>query len=236
LPACNWPRFPCWDIKTLRLHPILHRQPPFRAGLSDSRSAGTAAGNCPRTSPEAAPGALLTGPVVSPLVIFDDERILVVADDRMAECCYSVTTDSEASQFSGSGSWMARSLRILIVDDRLRARQSLKAVVTTWLHIDDVQEAETGAQAVARVEEWLPDVILMDARMPGMDGIEATRLIKARWPNTRVIVLSIYSEYRQDALAAGADAFIGKAEPPEHLLQTLSSLADTTLTNSSSLT
>jgi CheY-like chemotaxis protein len=152
----------------------------------------------------------------------------------MEECCYSVTTDREASQFSGLGNWMARSLRILIVDDQLRARQSLKAVVTTWLHIDNVLEAETGAQAISRVEEWLPDVILMDARMPGMDGIEATRLIKARWPNVRVIVLSIYSEYRQDALAAGADIFIGKAEPPEHLLQTLSSLADATATNSSS--
>ena len=131
---------------------------------------------------------------------------------------------------------MARSLRILIVDDQLRARQSLKAVVKTWLHIDNVLEAETGAQAIRRIEEWLPDVVLMDARMPGMDGIAATRLIKARWPKIRVIVLSIYSEYQQDALSAGADIFIGKAEPPEHLLQTLSSIAGDTADHSTSLT
>ncbi len=123
---------------------------------------------------------------------------------------------------------MARSLRVLIADDQLRARQSLKAVVTSWLHMDQVMEAETGAQAVSRTEEWLPDVILMDARMPVMDGIEATRLIKTRWPNIRVIVLSIYSEYRQEALAAGADMFLGKAEPPEHLLTMLASIADAT--------
>ena len=126
---------------------------------------------------------------------------------------------------------MARSLRILIADDQLRARQSLKAVVTSWLHMDQVMEAETGAQAVSRTEEWLPDVILMDARMPVMDGIEATRLIKTRWPNIRVIVLSIYSEYRQEALAAGADMFLGKAEPPEQLLTMLSSIADAAASN-----
>ncbi len=131
---------------------------------------------------------------------------------------------------------MANSLRILIVDDQLRARQSLKAVVTTWLQIDQIMEAKTGEQAMTRVEEWLPHVVLMDARMPVMDGIEATRRIKARWPKIKVIVLSIYAEYRKDALAAGADLFIGKAEPPEHLLTALSSIADATGTNCPSLT
>ena len=121
---------------------------------------------------------------------------------------------------------MGRSLRILIVDDQPRARQSLKAVVTTWLHIEKVREAETGAQAISCVEEWLPDLILMDARMPVMDGIEVTRLVKKRWPSVKVVVLSIYPEYRAEALAAGADMFLGKAEPPERLLAMLSSIAD----------
>jgi CheY-like chemotaxis protein len=125
---------------------------------------------------------------------------------------------------------MARSLRILIVDNQLRARQSLKAVVTTWLHTDTVTEAETGVEAIRCAGEWAPDVILMDARMPVMDGIAATRLIKARWPKIKVIVLSIYSEYRQAALAAGADTFIGKAEPPENLLNTLSLIAQAATT------
>ncbi len=123
---------------------------------------------------------------------------------------------------------MPRSLRILVADDQPRARQSLKAVVTTWLHMNQIMEAETGAQAIRCAEEWQPDIVLMDARMPVMDGIEATRLIKARWPNIHVVVLSIYSEYRHDALAAGADMFLGKAEPPERLLTMLSSIADAT--------
>ena len=121
---------------------------------------------------------------------------------------------------------MGRSLRILIVDDQPRARQSLKAVVTAWLHIEKVREAETAAQAISCVEEWLPDLILMDARMPDMDGIEATRLVKTRWPGVKVVVLSIYPEYRYEALAAGADMFLGKDEPPERLLAMLSSIAD----------
>ncbi len=120
---------------------------------------------------------------------------------------------------------MARSLRILIADDQLRARTSLKAVVTTWLRVAEVAEAQTGAEAVRRVEERLPDVILMDARMPEMDGIQATSLIKAKWPDVHVIVLSIYPEYREPALAAGADAFLGKADPPEQLLDALSTIA-----------
>jgi DNA-binding NarL/FixJ family response regulator len=120
---------------------------------------------------------------------------------------------------------MARSLRILIADDQLRARQSLKAVVTTWLQVQKVAEAQTGAEAIHGVEEWAPDVILMDARMPELDGIQATRLIKARWPGIQVIVLSIYPEYRADALAAGADLFLSKADPPEHLLQALKKMA-----------
>ncbi len=131
---------------------------------------------------------------------------------------------------------MPRSLRILVADDQPRARQSLKAVVTTWLNMNQIMEAETGAQAVSCTETWLPDVVLMDARMPIMDGIEATRQIKTRWPNIRVIVLSIYSEYRQDALAAGADMFLGKAEPPERLLTMLSSIAGAAESDQSALT
>ncbi len=120
---------------------------------------------------------------------------------------------------------MARPLHILIVDDQPRARQSLAAVLQSWLHPAAIIEAETGEEAISRTEQSQPDVILMDARMPVMDGIEATRLIKTKWPGTHVIVLSIYPEYRLDALAAGADMFFGKAEPPEHLLTSLASMA-----------
>jgi DNA-binding NarL/FixJ family response regulator len=60
------------------------------------------------------------------------------------------------------------------------------------------------------VEKRRPDVVLMNARMPVMDGVEASRLIKERWPEIRVVVLTIHAAYRATALTAGADAFLIK--------------------------
>ncbi len=120
---------------------------------------------------------------------------------------------------------MVGQLKILIVDDQPRARASLKVLVTTWLHHAQVSEAETGAQAVSQADQFRPDIVLMDARMPELGGVEATRHIKAKWPEMRVIVLSMYPDYRADALAAGADAFLGKGEPPERLHQALTAAA-----------
>jgi len=119
---------------------------------------------------------------------------------------------------------MARHMQILIVDDQPRARQSLKALLATWPQVKEIREAANGQEAVHLVEESRPDVVLMDVRMPEMDGLEATRLIKARWPQVKVIVLSMYADYMADALAAGADAFVSKGEPPERLLATLAAV------------
>ena len=71
------------------------------------------------------------------------------------------------------------------------------------------------------VEEFQPDVILMDARMPRMNGPEATRLIKAKWPQIKIIILSVFTDYQALALAAGADGFVGKSDPLEKLRQIL---------------
>jgi YesN/AraC family two-component response regulator len=107
------------------------------------------------------------------------------------------------------------------VDDQPRARQSLKTLLATWRQAKEVREAANGQQAVQLVEEAQPDIVLMDARMPEMDGLQATRLIKAKWPQVKVILLSMYTDYQDDALAAGADAFIGKGELAGQLLTTL---------------
>ncbi len=120
---------------------------------------------------------------------------------------------------------MAKPPRVLIVDDQPRARASLSAVVTTLLQSDQVAEAQTGAEAVERVEAWQPDIILMDARMPQLDGIQATRQIRTKYPRVKIIVISLYPEYRADALAAGADLFLNKAGPPEQLLTALTTMA-----------
>ena len=117
---------------------------------------------------------------------------------------------------------MDKTLRILIVDDQQRARQSLKALLATRFQLVNTCEAVNGIEAVRCVEECKPDIVLMDAQMPEMDGIEATRIIKEKSPHTPVIVLSMYSEYQAPALAVSADAFISKGEPPELLLDAMS--------------
>ncbi len=114
-----------------------------------------------------------------------------------------------------------KTMRILIVDDQPRARQSVKALLATHLHQAEWYEASSGPEALSRVEELRPQIVLMDARMPEMDGVEATRLIRVKWPQVRVIVLSMYGDYRAAAMAAGARAFVSKGEPPERLLAAL---------------
>jgi YesN/AraC family two-component response regulator len=119
---------------------------------------------------------------------------------------------------------MTSCVRVLVVDDQLRARQGLKALLATWPQLQEIREATNGKQALAIVEECQPDLVLMDVRMPEMDGLEATRRIKASWPNVLVVVLSMYPEYEPEATAAKADAFVCKGEPPEVLLDTLTVL------------
>jgi DNA-binding NarL/FixJ family response regulator len=114
-----------------------------------------------------------------------------------------------------------RTLRILIVDDLEHARRSLKALLATRFKLVDTCEAVNGTEAVRRVEEYKPDIVVIDARMPQMDGIEATRIIKEKSAQISVIVLSMYDEYQAAALAVGANAFLLKDEPVEKLLAVL---------------
>jgi DNA-binding NarL/FixJ family response regulator len=89
------------------------------------------------------------------------------------------------------------------------------------LQVEVVGEATDGQQAVRLVEERQPDVVLIDARMPVMDGLEATRHIKSKWPEVKVVVLTMYPAYRAQALAAGADAFLVKGCPSGELLEAI---------------
>jgi CheY-like chemotaxis protein len=116
---------------------------------------------------------------------------------------------------------MNQKMRVLVVDDQPRARQSMKALLGAWYLVAEVREAVDGYEAVQLVEEFQPDVILMDARMPRMNGLEALQRIKAKWPKIKIIVLSMYLDCKTDALAAGADAFVSKSDPPEKLRVTL---------------
>jgi DNA-binding NarL/FixJ family response regulator len=107
---------------------------------------------------------------------------------------------------------MTKRIRILVADNQPRARQSMKALLAAWSEVEEVCEAASGHEAVRLVEAFQPDVALIDVRMPEMDGLEATRLIKAQWPQVKVILLSMYVEYETAAMAAGADAFVAKSD------------------------
>ena len=121
---------------------------------------------------------------------------------------------------------MSRPLNVLIVDDQPRARNSVRALLSTWSRVLEIREAGNGREALCLVEELPPDLVLMDVRMPEVNGLEATGQIKARWPQVKVIVLSIYIEHRDEALAAGADAFVGKGEASDALLGIVAALVE----------
>jgi DNA-binding NarL/FixJ family response regulator len=111
-------------------------------------------------------------------------------------------------------------VRVLIADDQQLVRAGFKLILSNQPDIDVVAEAETGSQAVERALAIRPDIVLMDIRMPGMDGIEATRRIVSRGQGAiRVLILTTYDldEYVYDALRAGASGFLLKDVPPEQL-------------------
>ncbi|WP_427896148.1 response regulator [Kribbella sp. GL6] len=109
---------------------------------------------------------------------------------------------------------------VLIVDDQPLQRLGLRILLESVPETQVAGEAESGSEAVRRTAELRPDVVLMDIRMPGMDGIEATRRIVASGNRSRILVLTTFDldEYAHAALRAGASGFLLKDARPEELL------------------
>ncbi|GAB4455686.1 MAG: response regulator transcription factor [Anaerolineales bacterium] len=120
---------------------------------------------------------------------------------------------------------MAKSnvISILIVDDHEVVRNGIRSYLETLKEFDVVGEAESGERAVKMVAELIPDVVLLDLIMPGMDGVETTRQIKKISPRTQVVVLTSYHEdvHIFPALKAGAISYILKDMKMEKLAETL---------------
>jgi DNA-binding NarL/FixJ family response regulator len=114
-------------------------------------------------------------------------------------------------------------IRVLIVDDQPLMRAGFKSVLEASREIEVVGEAGTGEQALEHARRLDPDVVLMDVRMPGMDGIEATRLM----PRQKVLILTTFGldEYIVDALRAGASGFLLKDAPVDELLAAVRAVA-----------
>ena len=114
-------------------------------------------------------------------------------------------------------------LRVVIADDQPMMRAGFKAVLEATGSIEVVAEAATGEEAVAAATAHAPDVVLMDIRMPGMDGIEATR----RLPRQRILILTTFGldDYIIAALRAGASGFLLKDAPTEEVIAAVRSVA-----------
>ena len=115
---------------------------------------------------------------------------------------------------------MSDLIRVLIADDHIIVRSGLRLLLEIEPDIDVVGEASEGREALNLVEKHLPDVVLMDITMPGMDGLEATRRIKARWPQVQVLALTMHrsDEYFFEMLKAGASGYILKGAETSDLI------------------
>lgn len=118
-------------------------------------------------------------------------------------------------------------IRVVLVDDQAMVRTGLRMVLAAEAGIEVVGEAADGEAGVRVVTELAPDVVLLDVRMPGMDGLEAARRILAAGLPTRVVVLTTFDEdeYVTAALRAGVSGFLLKVAPPEDLVSAVRTVA-----------
>jgi DNA-binding NarL/FixJ family response regulator len=118
-------------------------------------------------------------------------------------------------------------IRVLICDDQWIVCEGLEAILSSDQEIKVVGTANNGFQALERIAEIEPDVVLMDLKMPGMNGIQATQKIKARYPQIQVLVLTTYDadEWVLDAVRSGAAGYLLKGTPRESLIEAIKGTA-----------
>jgi DNA-binding NarL/FixJ family response regulator len=118
-------------------------------------------------------------------------------------------------------------IRVLVVDDQSMVRAGFRMLLADEADIEVVAEASNGKEAVEKAARFDPTVVLMDIRMPELDGLEATRRILAADPAARVLVLTTFDldDYVYEALRAGASGFVLKDDPPEQLIAAVRTVA-----------
>jgi DNA-binding NarL/FixJ family response regulator len=119
------------------------------------------------------------------------------------------------------------SIRVLVADDQSMVRAGFRMLLSREEDVEVVAEASNGLEAVEKTARFRPSVVLMDIRMPELDGLEATRRILAVDDNARILILTTFDldEYVYEALRAGASGFVLKDDPPEQLLAAIRTVA-----------
>ena len=114
-------------------------------------------------------------------------------------------------------------IKVLVADDHTILRQGIKSLLANEEEIEVIGEAKDGREALTIIEETLPDVILMDIAMPGLNGLEATRRIKKKFPRMKVLVLTMYTneEYIFQILNAGANGYLVKETAFQDLISAI---------------
>lgn len=114
-------------------------------------------------------------------------------------------------------------IKILLAEDQMLVRQGLKMMIEQDANLQVVAEAEHGLEAMQQIEKHIIDLVLMDIRMPVMNGLEATKIIKKRWPNIKILILTTFNddEYAVQSLKDGASGFLLKTAEREKLIQAI---------------
>src|SRR5436189_3576429 len=120
------------------------------------------------------------------------------------------------------------STRCLIVDDHSVVRQGLDLLIGDLDDLEVVGQVANGEEALQAVEELQPEVVLMDVRLPGIDGVSAVKRIHQAAPGVKFVIFSAYGDKRllSDAIAAGARGYVMKGSPPEDLLRAIRTVAE----------
>jgi two-component system response regulator NreC len=119
--------------------------------------------------------------------------------------------------------WIVSQTTVLLVEDHTIVRKGLRSLLESEADIRVVGEAENGREAIEKVEELRPDVVVMDISMPGLNGLEATRQIKKRFREVQVLVLTVHTseEYILQILRAGASGYLIKQAAPAELISAI---------------
>lgn len=121
---------------------------------------------------------------------------------------------------------MGKDIRILLVDDHLLVREGLQSVLDQEEDMHVVGQAANVEETLSQLEKLSPDIVLMDIKMSGVDGIELTRLVKERKSSCKVIMLTLYDQYVAEAMRAGATGYLLKDVEREELSQTIRCVHD----------